>query len=425
MQKVYFFLKLAKSLDLLEVDLKVGNPGLGGTEYTTICLAHELSRLDSYEVYLVSEVEILISGTIKVLKLGLIDLIEEVENEEGVLVFRPTRIFDSFLLRRISESNVSMIAWAHVTPLHETLRILSELPQIKKVIALGERQYLGWVDNPVIGKTRIIRNGHYIPNKEPKINSEGSYIAYIGSLVPQKGFHLLAKLWPRIVKDLPELRLKVIGSGNLYDPTTPLGRNGITTEDYENQIFGYLGDSCNSVDFLGKLSGREKNVVVGNAYLGIINPSGETENCPLSALDFQSLGVPVISAKKYGVIDTVENSHTGILYNNIQELPGLIRKITAAPEIRAFLSSNCVEYVERKFNFKIIVEEWDKTFHEILLKERVRMSFAETRSILEFTTLLSGKIRYQFHFLYNLPTFGELRVVASRYKNFLKGLKKC
>jgi glycosyltransferase involved in cell wall biosynthesis len=203
-----------------------------------------------------------------------------------------------------------------------------------------------------------------------------------------------------------------------------LGRNGIAKEEYENQIFGYLGDSIDSVDFLGKLSGREKNAIVGNAFLGIINPSGETENCPLSALDFQSLGVPVISAKKYGVIDTVENSQTGILYNDIQELPGLIRDLAASPGVRAFLSSNCVKYVERKFNFKNIVEEWDKTFHELLLKERVCVSFSEVRSILEFTTLLSGKIRYQFHFLYKLPTFGELRLQASRFRNSLKSLKK-
>jgi glycosyltransferase involved in cell wall biosynthesis len=420
MQKIYFFLKLAEPLDLLEVNLKVGNPGLGGTEYTTICLAHELSHLDNFQVYLVSEVEIKIGGQIKVLKSNLIDLIDEVENNAGVLVFRPTRIFDTLLLGKIKESNVSIVAWAHVTPLQETLRILHKLPQVKKVIALGERQYLGWVDNPVIAKTRIIRNGHYIPRKEPMKKVEGNYIAYVGSLVPQKGFHLLAKLWPIIVKDLPELRLKVIGSGNLYDSTTRLGKYGIAKEDYENQIFRYLGDSSDSVDFLGKLSGKEKNEVVGNAILGIINPSGETENCPLSALDFQSLGVPVISAKKYGVIDTVENSQTGILYNDIQELPSLIYDLTTSPEKRAFLSGNCVKYVESKFNFKSIVSEWDKTFREILLKERVGVSFSETRSILEFTTLLSGNIRYHLPFFYHLPTFGELRVKVARFNGFLK-----
>lgn len=424
MQKVYFFLKLTEPLDLVEVDLRVGNPGLGGTEYTTICLANELSNLDGFQIYLVSEVEIMIGGQINVLKSSLIELIDEVENNAGVLVFRPTRIFDISLLEKIKKSNVSIVAWAHVTPLQETLRILNELPQIKKVIALGERQYLGWVDNPVIAKTRIIRNGHYIPKKEPIKMFEGNYIAYVGSLVPQKGFHLLAKLWPRIVKDLPELRLKVIGSGNLYDSTTSLGKYGIAKEDYENQIFRYLGDNSDSVDFLGKLSGREKNEVVGNAILGVINPSGETENCPLSALDFQSLGVPVISAKKYGVIDTVENFHTGILYKNIRELPSLIYDLTNSPEKRAFLSGNCVKFVESKFNFKSIVIEWEKTFRDISMKERVSLSFSETRSTLEFATLLSGKIRYQVPSLYLLPTFGELRVKAAQLIGFLKSSVK-
>ena len=39
-------------------------------------------------------------------------------------------------------------------------------------------------------------------------------VTYIGSLVPTKGFHVLAAVWKTILKEVPDATLNVVGNGS-------------------------------------------------------------------------------------------------------------------------------------------------------------------------------------------------------------------
>ncbi len=424
-RKILFFVEFNSPMRISWDALEVGNPGIGGTQYTTLCLAKELSKLSQYEVAVACESDLSLGSHIDVLRLTIEDAVEFADKNSYCLIYRPTISFQPSLLQKLSDSDASVIAWAHVGPSQESLRTLASLRSIKRVVALGEREYISWYDNPVIQKSVLIRNGHHIPENQVLIQTDVEAITYIGSLVPQKGFHLLAEVWPEVVRRHPNLYLNVVGSGNLYSNTTGLGPLGIAEPSYEALIQKNLGKDIDSVRFLGKLGGAEKNSIVARSFIGIINPSGNTENCPLSALDFQSLSVPVFSAKKYGVIDTVLDGRTGILFKNYKNLPNLLDHIIMNKDKRDYLAANCIPFIRERFNFSDVVKEWDELFRELDNPLSVKkFKFKDAVNFVEFLTILNGFFVRIFSFAITWPTVTEINVTTRRILKTLLGALK-
>ncbi len=416
--KVLFFVEFDSPMSISWDDLEVGNPGIGGTQYTTLCLAKELSKLPNYDVKIICKSSLELESKIQVLQLTIEQAVDYAEANSSILVYRPTINFEPELLRKLSLTSAVVVAWAHVGPSQKALRLMSSMESVKKVVALGERELTSWFDNPVIRKSVLIRNGHHLPARESNYNVDPNAITYIGSLVPQKGFHLLAEVWPEIISKHPQLYLNVVGSGNLYNNETSLGGLGIAAPLYEETIVKNLGSSLSSVNFLGKLGGEAKNSLVATSYLGIINPSGNTENCPLSALDFQSLSVPVLSARKYGVIDTVKDGQTGLLFRNYKELPQLIDNLIQNPKLREGLSANCRPFIKERFNFSEVVKEWDMLFSNLETpKVTKRPIYSEAVNLNEVLTIANAKFIQSLNFV--IPWFTVIEL-NTRIKKVLK-----
>jgi glycosyltransferase involved in cell wall biosynthesis len=279
-----------------------------------------------------------------------------------------------------------------------------------------------WIDNPVARKATVIKNGQYLPESHGIKYSEPKYVTYLGSIVPQKGFHLLAKIWPEVHKQNPDLRLKVIGSGSLYDPNAQMGKFGIADEQYESLFMNYLGESISSVDFLGKINAEEKNQVVSKSFIGIANPSGNTENCPASALDFEAYGVPVVSVYKLGLIDTVDNMRTGVLVKNYKRIPKALNKLVINTHFRNELSENCLNYLSTNFDFTIIVNEWMDLFSfEVTAEKYRKISFSNTCNLKEKTAYILSYVSLPLNRFIFFPSYVE---VESLIRKYLRRFKK-
>ena len=61
---------------------------------------------------------------------------------------------------------------------------------------------------------------------------------------------------------------------------------------------------------------KELEELIARAKFSVY-PSIWYENCPLSILESESLGTPVITAKNGGMMELVEDNKTGILVENI------------------------------------------------------------------------------------------------------------
>ena len=136
------------------------------------------------------------------------------------------------------------------------------------------------------GKTVTIHN--FIEKKfDPEKNEEAApYIVFAARLSKEKGVELLAET----AKLLPEYHFVVAGSGP----------DGDCLKDIPN------------VTMKGFVSGAALTNLMANAQL-MVAPSVWYENCPLSILEAQSMGVPVVTMNHGGMAELVEDGKTGYL----------------------------------------------------------------------------------------------------------------
>jgi glycosyltransferase involved in cell wall biosynthesis len=356
--KVFFYLEFQHEVYFDFANPNIGNPGIGGTEYATISLASELAKNQELQVCIISNYSLSLDSNLSQILVSNLEeamMLPSITNQ--YLIFRPRIDPEKTFLDALKVTMAKLIAWTHVTPSPKHLRILADSTKVLGVVALGNRQFLSWLDNPISRKTVVIQNGQY-PATRKADSQSSNIITYLGALVPQKGFHVLARAWPHISTKLPNLSLHVIGGGNLYNDNLQMGTLQKATPAYESQILQLLGDSIDSVHFLGKISAEEKAEVIAKSYLGIVNPAGFTENCPASVLDFESAGVPVISARRYGLIDTVSHDVTGFLIKKEKDLAQEVINLYEDKLRRLRYATNASNYTMVNFSFTNIVKEW-------------------------------------------------------------------
>ena len=128
---------------------------------------------------------------------------------------------------------------------------------------------------------------------------------------PIKGFHILLKAIPHLVKKYPSLHIDVAGADIVGDNTLTgrLKRSGygkyLRKIIDENQLWDYIS-------FLGSLNANEmkKCYLKANVF---VSPS-VIENSPNSVGEAMILGCPVVSSNVGGVASIIEDEKEGLLY---------------------------------------------------------------------------------------------------------------
>ena len=141
------------------------------------------------------------------------------------------------------KSKIQLIPWCHnfINKQSEYLNVFAESDRIARVINVSREQMDLYMDHPAYDKMDYIFNCVPYPDEiSDKITSmpfacRDNIVTYVGSLVPAKCFHVLATMWPDIVKRVPNAQLYVIGSGKLYDENAKLGKYNIAEETYEKK----------------------------------------------------------------------------------------------------------------------------------------------------------------------------------------------
>ncbi|KAA6326059.1 Glycosyltransferase Gtf1 [termite gut metagenome] len=256
--------------------------------------------------------------------------------------------------------NLKVIVWGHNYYFAPLAKNITQTSNIIANVFVGKQQYDRYIDHPIIEKSVTIFNMINDFHKDVIRNNDSSTVVYMGSLIPSKGFHLLAKMWKKIIHEYPTAKLKVIGTGNLYNRNAKLGTLGIADLDYENQFLPYLtddyGNLLDSVEFLGLL-GIEKYNVFRNASVGVVNPSAKTETFCISAIEMASVRLPVVTLNANGFPDSIINGETGFLCSSQNDIKEKILLLLRNKNLNEQLGNNAQNYAER-FLPKIIVKEW-------------------------------------------------------------------
>jgi glycosyltransferase involved in cell wall biosynthesis len=86
-----------------------------------------------------------------------------------------------------------------------------------------------------------------------------------------------------------------------------------------------------------------------------VYPSIWYDNCPLSILESESLGTPVIASKMGGIPELIENNKTGILIEDINE-DNLVKEIDALFQNKdkmIEMTKNCIEKRTKMISLEI------------------------------------------------------------------------
>ncbi|MEM9808497.1 MAG: glycosyltransferase family 4 protein [Cyanobacteria bacterium P01_D01_bin.56] len=357
-----------------DVDLRFpqkGNPGIGGTQFTTISLAYYLQEYysDQIDIVLIVNKQGLFPDGLDVCcaRDDVDALLKSEEKGCDIFVFK-SRPGDHNIYEAMESVSVKVIARSNNFPGVPGLKSISESQQIKAHVCVGHEQLDLIRDHAVFKKSTVIfdlfNGSHFKP--APNIVKTSDTVVFLGSIVPSKGFHKLAEAWPKVLTRSPNAKLTVIGSGKLYDRNSKLGKWKVAEESYEaNCIRPFLSDADGnihpSVHFAGLL-GAEKIEILQKADIGIVNPTGCTEVCPGSALEFQACGTPVISIARQGLLDTVVHQETGLLGRRYQDLADNIVYLLKQPEVARAFGQNGIEFVKRKFSEHRITKQWFDLF---------------------------------------------------------------
>jgi hypothetical protein len=179
----------------------------------------------------------------------------------------------------------------------------------------------------------------------------------------------LAKAWKTILKAHPDAFLNEIGSGNLYDRRTPLGRYGIAESVYEQVFMPHLTDENGhilpSVKFWGVL-GDEKADILQRTRVGVPNPSGVTETFGYTAVEMQEYGCLIATIRCPAYVETVY-SGAGILYRNEKDLAKAVITLLNRPNNNY---PETIDYIRSHFGLEKIANEWHQLLSGSLQQEQ-------------------------------------------------------
>jgi len=375
--------------NISDVDLskpEEGNPGIGGTQFNFITLPVYFNKQypgkAQFTIY-ANTVKNL-PDSIKCKKVeNCIDGAKNAAKDKcDFFIWRPTTdVEGKIFTKKLDSFNIPIIAWVHNTP--SDIHMLDKMAYskyLKRFVCVSQEQLDRLRDHPIFYKSVCIFNGFDYTNYVPKRNvvKAGNKVVYLGSLVPAKGFQLLAKNWKSIKSQVPSAKLVVIGSGRLYNRNQKLGMWGIAEENYENSWRKYLmdkqGERDKSVIFKGTL-GIEKIDILQEADVGVVNPSGKTENCPGAAIEFQASGVPVVSGAYRGLLDTVVHNKTGLLGKSENDLIDNIVYLLKNPVEAEYLGKNGIKFIQGKFSYSVICKDWLELFKSVKNDEKVKTNY--------------------------------------------------
>ena len=345
----------------------LGNPGIGGTEYSIALTAYLLSQTTS-----ISEVLLyVIQRTRLPESIGIC----EVENiYDAVLKARQQNI-DLLILRPIEDEKLFLlidyykqktITWSHNYFYANTARMIAECQYIVRNVFVGKRQYDHYIDHEIASKST------YIFNTTPEFSlcarNIGTHdVTFVGALTKSKGFHILAQQWENILRKVPDAKLNVIGTGQLYSQKQSMGKYGLAEQSYEECFMKYLttndGDIIESVRFWGIL-GHEKYDIYKNTSVGIINASGKNETFGLGIIEMGMLGVPTVTCQNVHNLDSVQNRMTGILCSRRNIYKEVI-KLLSNQQMNTWMGLNAKAYINQNFANKKIIKQWIELFNDI------------------------------------------------------------
>lgn len=367
MMKVAFFVHNSNLPDIDYSNIISANPGIGGSEYEFLLVPYLLQERDNN---IEPHVLVNFSGIFPHKNVIHLKELEDacqycVDNGISEIVIDIKHYVDDTVAK--FNGKLKAIIWAHNNVPYKLLNKVIDRPYIGKIVNCGREELELYRDHKATLKSTYVYN--IFPFKEKKyyeglIKLDGNHnVVYMGSLVPVKGFHVLARNWKKVLAKVPDAQLYIIGTGKLYDRNAILGKFGFAQKDYEDYFMKYLVDSDGnllpSVHFLGLL-GEEKYKILGSCKVAVPNPTGLSECLPITTIEMQLMGCNITTILHPAYLDTVFN--TDYLYKKEAQLSQyIVKRLLDARENY----DDLFNYVTSKFGIEGNIQRWEDILNNI------------------------------------------------------------
>ncbi|WP_455542991.1 glycosyltransferase family 4 protein [Intestinibacter sp.] len=189
-------------------------------------------------------------------------------------------------------------------------------------------------------KTTAIHNFIELSD-EVKVTEKEDYVLFFGRLSEEKGLEVFLDA----CKKLKHIKFIVAGMGPMED----------------------MCKGIDNVEFVGFKTGQELNDLIKKALFSVY-PSIWYENCPLSILESESLGTPVMASNFGGIPELVDDNKTGIILKEVteDELIKQTKKLYNDKSLLKEMSKNCIEKRDDMISLEEYCDRLMKIYNGVL-----------------------------------------------------------
>jgi N-acetyl-alpha-D-glucosaminyl L-malate synthase BshA len=184
--------------------------------------------------------------------------------------------------------------------------------------------------------------------KDYKINS--TMILTVGRISEEKGIEHMIKAVPFILKEIPEVKLVIIGDGPEKNRLEELVKNLNLTEN---------------IIFIGWILNNDLNKFYKSADIFVL-PSLR-EGMGVVLLEAMACGTPVIGSDIGGIKDMIKDGENGFLAvpGNPEDIAQKIIRLLSNEDLRQKFSDNGLKKVQEKFSWDVVNEKFVKIYEDL------------------------------------------------------------
>jgi glycosyltransferase involved in cell wall biosynthesis len=218
----------------------------------------------------------------------------------------------------------------------------------RRLVELGAKEQSVHYIPYFVDRTQFSR---CFPEKQPP-----TFLA-VGRLVEKKAPILTITAFERVLSAIPNAKLEIVGSGPLLGPC--------------QQLIKALNVSTNVV-----LHGSQSHEFVADAMQrarcfvqhSVRAQNGDSEGTPLSILEAQASGLPVVATSHAGIADVVEHKKTGFLVNecDVFSMANHMIEIGSDANLTQRLGEQARERIDRNFNYDHTLRKLEQTIENAI-----------------------------------------------------------
>jgi len=191
-----------------------------------------------------------------------------------------------------------------------------------------------------------------LTNKEElkgKIGFKGITLLTIARLTPWKGIDMLIEIMPDLVRKYGQINLVIAGQGGELNNLQQISQS-LNLQDF--------------VFFRGKLNRQQVVDYLGAADLFLLN--SHHEGMSFTLLEAMKIGLPIITTKKGGNLETIKDGQTGLLvdYKNKEQWLEAISLILDNPALAEKLIKQAKDDLKR-FSWSNLVDQTVSVFRSL------------------------------------------------------------